>query len=108
MAKENSSLDLFGDPNITSTFMKQNIESIVHNLSRQFEEVEDSYRELVQNSIDSVTPQIDIYHEAQEIDDLNSKVTLHFSTTFSNFPFSISSFFANHVSPTARTSIRFI
>ena len=59
-------------------FMKRNIEAIVADVSRQFKEAEDSYRELGQNSIDSETPQLNVNAIAIPIDEHTSYLDVSF------------------------------
>lgn len=61
-----------------AALIKNNIESIVEELSQQFKEPEDSYRELGQNSIDSETKKLNIFSQIEQIDDTHSYLTLTF------------------------------
>jgi hypothetical protein len=70
-------VDLFQESQHTGGFLKENIESIVSELSEQFEDPEDCQRELIQNSLDSNTPQIDAYTSTKK---LSKSKRLFFST----------------------------
>jgi hypothetical protein len=54
-------IELFADSDENQAFIKGNIEQIVRQVSQQFEDPEDCFRELIQNSLDSKTKQIDTY-----------------------------------------------
>lgn len=56
-------VDMFADDEFKGQFIRKNIEQIVQELSKQFRDREDAFRELLQNSIDSDTPQIDVYYQ---------------------------------------------
>lgn len=71
-------IDLFQESEYTGKFLKENIESIVGELSKQFREPEDCYREVIQNNIDAETPQIDIYLDSEKINKTKSKFTVTF------------------------------
>lgn len=71
-------IDLFQESEYTRKFLKENIEKIVKGLSKHLKEAEDSYRELSQNSIDSETPQIDIYFDVKKYDQWKSRFTVVF------------------------------
>ena len=74
-------INIFEDSELTKNFIRDNIRDIVDGLSKQFPEPEDSYREFVQNSIDADSPQIEIRHSTEEIDDNVSR----FIVTFEDF-----------------------
>ena len=60
--QDSEKVDMFKDDEFSRAFIKKNIETIVKGLAKQVREPEDSYREVLQNCIDSDTPQIDVYY----------------------------------------------
>lgn len=60
--QDSEKVDMFRDNEFSRAFIKKNIETIVKGLAKQVKEPEDSYREVLQNCIDSDTPQIDVYY----------------------------------------------
>ena len=64
--QDSEKIDMFKDDEFSREFIKKNIENIVTQLSKQFNEAEDSFRELLQNCIDSDTPQIDVYYNERK------------------------------------------
>lgn len=60
--QDSEKIDMFKDDEFSREFIKKNIENIISQLSKQFNEAEDSFREVLQNCIDSDTPQIDVYY----------------------------------------------
>lgn len=71
-------IDLFQESKYTKQFLKENIEGIVEELSKQFKEPEDCYREIIQNSIDAETPQIDVYFDVEKMEGKQSKFSVIF------------------------------
>lgn len=64
--------------NTEAAFIKTNINAIVEELSQQFADPEDSYRELSQNAIDSKTKKLNVFSQIENIDDEHSQLTLTF------------------------------
>jgi hypothetical protein len=71
-------VDLFNESDITRQFIKEKIDDIVAELSGQFKEPEDCYRELIQNSIDSETKQIDISFDVKKLNNTHSRFSVIF------------------------------
>jgi len=56
-------VEMFRDDEFSRQFIKNNIGKIIDELAKQFLEPEDAFRELLQNSIDSITQQIDVDYQ---------------------------------------------
>jgi len=69
MAKEKIEINIFDEAEST-VYVQQRIEDIVNSLSAQFVDKTDCFRELIQNSIDAETPQIDVTFDTNTIGDL--------------------------------------
>ena len=77
--QDSEKIEMFKDDEFSKEFIKKNIKNIVSNISKQFEEPEDAFREILQNCIDSNTPQIDVYYnERQAANDDEVKLDMIF------------------------------
>ena len=70
-------INLFEESGAAQELRKAGIEEAVRKLAKQFKEVEDAYRELIQNSIDSDTNQIDVYFTEEDAGDGLTDLTVN-------------------------------